>query len=455
MPSSRRPNIVITIADDQRFAALADEGREAVRTPRLSQLAERGVRCTRAYHLGSCVGAVCAPSRAMLHTGRPYFELPGEIMGPTYCEGDTPDFPRTLGARLRDLGYHAFATGKWHNGVDTFHPSFDAGANLFFGGMADHWFTPVHDFDPAGRYPADQRRVADGFSTEVFGQSAIDYIHSREGEDPPFLCYCAFTAPHDPRTPPDNYRRLYDPMSIDLPPNVLGEHPFDNGDLDLRDERLIGHPRLFHPHPTPVDEVRRCIAEYYGMISHMDHWIGRIHDAVADIGELDNTIIVHTADHGLALGQHGLMGKQNLYDHSTRVPLIAAGPGIARGHVADGLCYQHDLHPTLLEAAGGDASESWFDSLSPLWAGEADAGRDTLGAAYCNTQRMIRDSRHKLIRYDVKGEHREQLFDLDADPWETDDLIDAPEHADTRGRLDEALAAWRSGVGDDAPEAGV
>ena len=445
----RRPNIVITIADDQRGAALADEGREAVQTPRLTQLAERGVRFSRAHHLGSCVGAVCAPSRAMLHTGRPYFELPREIMGPTYCD-DVPAYPRTLGARLRDLGYHTFGTGKWHNGVDTFQQSFDAGADLFFGGMADHWFTPVHDFDPTGEYPAERRRQADGFSTEVFGQAAIDYIRSREGEDEPFFCYCAFTAPHDPRTPPDAYRRMYDPMAIELPPNVMGEHPFDNGAMNIRDERLMGHPRLFSEPPGAMSEVRRHIAAYYGMISHMDAWIGRIHDAVADIGELDNTIIIHTADHGLAVGQHGLMGKQNMYDHSTRVPLIAAGPGIVKGHAAEGLCYQHDLNPTLLEAAGGDASESWFGSLYPLLAGDAEAGREHVGCAYTDTQRMIRDRHHKLIRYDVNGERRGQLFDLDADPWETRDLIDVPAHHATRDRLDRALGAWKDDVGDTA-----
>ena len=448
----KRPNIVITIADDQRGAALADDGLEPIHTPRLTQLADRGVRCRRAHHLGSCSGAVCAPSRAMLHTGRPYFELPTDVMGPVHPREGKPEFPRTLGARLRDLGYHTFGTGKWHNGVDTFQQSFDAGEAIFHGGMADHWFTPVQSYDPSGEYPSDRNAPADGFSTDVFGQAAVDYIRSRQGEDGPFFCYCAFTAPHDPRTPLDEYRRMYDPMKTPLPPNAMPEHPFDNGALNIRDERLTGHPRLMTDPPNATDEVRRHIAEYYAMITHMDAWIGRIHDALAEIGELENTIIVHTADHGLAVGQHGLMGKQNMYDHSMRVPLIAAGPGIAEGHVAEGLCYQHDLHPTLLEAAGADASESWFDSLRSMFAGDAEAGRGTQGGAYLGRQRMIRDRRYKLTRYAMPEATHRQLFDLDEDPFETRNLIDEPEHADRAASLEAALAQWQSNVGDTAAE---
>src|SRR5439155_24165644 len=106
---------------------------------------------------------------------------------------------------------------------------------------------------------------------------------------------------------------LYDPERVPLPANFRGEHPFDNGDLQVRDELLA-------PHPRPPAEVRRHLADYYGMISHQDHWMGRVIEAVPE-----DTIVVYTADHGLALGQHGLMGKQNLYDHSIRVPLLMRG----------------------------------------------------------------------------------------------------------------------------------
>ncbi|HTL53559.1 MAG TPA: sulfatase-like hydrolase/transferase, partial [Planctomycetota bacterium] len=289
-----RPNILVTFADDQRGMALGCAGIEPVRTPHLDQLAARGIRFSRAYHYGSCTGAVCAPSRAMFHTGLRYRDLDRALLSPTYPPpGHTVALPPTLGRKLRDAGYHTFATGKWHNGVDSFHASFDSGANLFFGGMADHLFTPVHDFDPSGKYPAERARTGNGFSTELFGQSAIDFIHSRKNQsnDQPFFCYCAFTAPHDPRTPPDEFRRLYDPRQIPLPQNFQPEHHFDNGQLGGRDEELLGRPR-------DPREIQRSTAEYYGMISHMDAWIGRIHAALAETGQLENTIVVHTGDHG-------------------------------------------------------------------------------------------------------------------------------------------------------------
>ncbi len=413
----KSPSILLTIADDQRGPALNCLGQEHLATPCLDALAARGVNCTRTYHYGSCHGAVSAPSRAMLHTGRPYHQLDPALLGATYAPpGRTVQVPPTLGRQLRAAGYHCFATGKWHNGVDSFHASFDSGANLFFGGMADHWFTPVRDFDPTGLYPREKVRTASGFSTEVFAQSAIDFIHSRRGVKEPFFCYCAFTAPHDPRTPPDPYRRMYDPRRIELPPNFVPRHPFDNGEMEIRDECLLGWPR-------DPDEIRRSLAEYYGMISHMDAWIGRIHQALADIGQLENTIVVHTADHGLAVGQHGLMGKQNLYEHSVRTPLILAGPGLPAGATRAGLCYQHDLFPTLLELAGAEvpAEVDFFRSLRPMIGGQG-SGRPHLVSHYRDVQRMVRDDRHKLIEYQVHGARREQLFDLTSDPWETCDL---------------------------------
>ena len=227
------------------------------------------------------------------------------------------------------------------------------------------------------------------------------------------------------------------PTKLPLPENFMPAHPFDNGELAIRDERLLGHPR------DPA-EIRRGVAEYYAMISHMDAWIGRIHQAVADIGQLDNTIIIHTADHGLAVGQHGLLGKQNMYEHSVRVPLLLAGPRLPHGAVREGLCYQHDLHPTLLELADAPAAGVFFESLLPML-NDATRGRSHVTSHYYNVQRMACDDRYKLIEYRVDGRLREQLFDLAADPWEMHDLIDNPAHA-------ARLGALRSRLPDIAPQ---
>ncbi len=446
-----RPNILLTIADDHRATALGGAGIEPVQTPALDALAARGTRFARAQHLGSCHGAVCAPSRAMLHTAVPYFQLDEALLGATYPPADHP-MPPLLGAKLRQAGYDCFATGKWHNGTPGFQASFDDARNIFFGGMADHWFTPVQDYDPTGQYPKTRRREAKGFSTEVFAASAIDFLRSRRNNPEPFFCYCAFTAPHDPRTPPDAWRRRYPPAKMPSFPNMdaahFGHSPSavspvrDMGTSLDRDELLLGTPR-------DVSELRRALAGYYGMISHMDEWIGRIHGALDDNGLAENTIVIHTSDHGLAVGQHGFLGKENLYQHSVNVPLILAGPDIPRGVVSDALCYQHDLHPTLAARAGVAAPEgSPFLNLDAQLAGSAT--RTHLASSYRDTMRSIRDDRWKLIEYHVDGTRSCELFDLRDDPWETTNLADRSEARSILDSHRTALATWQREVGDNA-----
>ncbi|WOO39368.1 sulfatase-like hydrolase/transferase [Rubellicoccus peritrichatus] len=446
---SRPPNILLTIADDQRGTALGCTGTESVITPSLDRLAQRGTRFSQAQHFGSPHGAICAPSRAMLHTGMPYFQLPDELVC-GHSDGNEVPLPESLGGKLQEAGYNAFGTGKWHNGERFFNASFSSGQNIFFGGMADHWFTPVHDHDPSGKYPSEKQRNADGFSTEVFAQSAIDFIRSQKDNDQPFFCYCAFTAPHDPRTPPDHWRARYDPRDIELTPNMItsprtgdtpsGVYPLsDNGALSIRDELLLGTPR-------DVSEIKRSIAEYYAMISDMDEWIGKIHEALEEIGAFDNTIVIHTADHGLAVGQHGFMGKQNSYQHSLHVPLLMSGPGIPQNNVVDGLCYQHDLHPTIEALAGLPAKSETFHSLQPMLEGKT--GRSHLANAFSDTQRSIRDERYKLIEYHIEDQRRTEMFDLQEDPWEMKDLSANNELQTIRESLQKELHSWQQKHGD-------
>ncbi len=229
----------------------------------------------------------------------------------------------------------------------------------------------------------------------MFCEAAVGFLEKAPA-DQPFCLYVAFTAPHDPRTPPDAF--AVDPASVSLPPNAQAMHPFDNGDMLVRDERLEAMPR-------PADAVRRHLADYYGMIAHLDAAVGTILETLAASGHAEDTIVVYTADHGLALGQHGLMGKQNLYEHSLRVPLIFAGPGIPAGQRHGQLVWHADTSATLLDAAGVDpdpASEG--RSLLPILRGDTHWERRTFGAGYRTTQRMMRDERYKLIRYFPSGE---------------------------------------------------
>lgn len=217
--------------------------------------------------------------------------------------------------------------------------------------------------------------------------------------------------------------------------------------MHIRDEGLAGLPRT-------KDEVQRHIADYYAMITHMDAQMGRLMQALEETGRMDDTIVVYTSDHGLAVGQHGLMGKQNLYEHSIRIPWLMAGPGVpAKGPIC-GQVYQMDIYPTLCELAGIPVPASVEGrSMAGLLRGEAGAERNTVYALYKDTQRMVKDGRYKLIRYrksGVTGEGTDmvQLFDLLEDPGELRNLAQEPELQQHIRRLDEAMQAWMRQVGD-------
>ncbi len=426
-----RPNILLITADDHRHdamsAANAPTTDATVQTPVLDGLMARGVHFRRNHHLGGFSGAVCIPTRACLHTGANVLRA---TLSPTQPGAGLatldPALP-TLGETLRSHGYQTFASGKWHNDKASFARSFGDGAKIFFGGMSDHDAVPLHDFDPSGEYPDAARYTGDGFSTDLFTGAAVSFLNARgqnqnkEGDEQPFFLYLAYTAPHDPRTPPPEYAALYDADSIELPPNFLPAHPFDNGELRNRDEDLAGFSRT-------EAEIRQHIADYYGMISHMDAAIGRVLAALADNGLAENTIVVYTADHGLAVGQHGLLGKQNLYDHSIRVPLILSGPSLPSGQRIDALTYTFDLYPTLCELTGVAVPPTVEGrSLLPLVRGEVDHTRDFVGTVYKGLMRSISDGEWKLIRYyrqGDKGTDHVQLFHLADDPWEQHNLAD-------------------------------
>jgi len=437
----RRPNIAITIADDHRHSAMSC-ATEPVRTPHLDKLAARGTRFTQCRIQGSVVPAVWSPSRAMLHTGRSLFRLPPDmvcgrereaLLPGGLSQGDVP----LLGQLLRDTGYHTHGVGKWHNERASFARSFDSGGAIFLGGMADHWSIPLHDFDPTGRYEhAEGRNV---HSTESFTDAAVGFLESYDG-DRPFVLYVAYTAPHDPRDTLPQWHERYRPQDIELPANFMPEHPFDNGELRIRDEELAAFPR------TP-EETRKHIADYYAMIEHMDDGIGRIHEALARTGHADDTLVIHTADHGLAVGRHGLLGKQNMYEHSLGVPLILAGPDIPRGERRDQPVQMHDLFATLLERAGArPPADTDSVSLNPLIADAAAAGRDALFHAYKFEQRAVRRGDYKLCRYEVGGAVTHQLFNVEADPDELHDLSD--DQPDRVAELDAALRSLRAAHGD-------
>ena len=401
-PKKPPPNVLFIFADDQRSDALGAAGNTYIKTPHIDEIANNGMLFQNAYVMGGTQAAICAPSRAMLLSGKSLFHVYDKLNGVF-----------TLPMHFAKNGYQTFATGKWHNEVKAFETSFQKGENIMVAGMSDHYQVPVRNLEANGKLSEPTKK---GFSTDIFAQSAIDYIdrYAASPKDKPFFCYVAFTAPHDPRSPRGDYIGMYAPETIPVPANFKPFHPFEFDNLNIRDETLAPWPR------TPAI-IQESLADYYALISHMDARIGDIIQTLKKNKLFDNTIIVYAADNGLAIGSHGLLGKQDLYEHSTKVPLIISGPGVTKGQKTEALVYLFDLFPTLSSLCLLPAPEAVDGKdLKPVIQGKQKGVRSSLYTAYRNTARAVRDAEWKLIYYPQRNHY--QLFNLAADPYEINNL---------------------------------
>ncbi len=421
------PNILFLFADDQRADTIAALGNPIIQTPNLDRLARRGVAFTRAYMQGGLQGATCVPSRAMLLSGQNLFHIDEKLM-----RDET--WPTAFGR----AGYTTFMSGKWHNGVPSLAKSFQIARSVFAGGMTDPLKAKLSDLVDGKLTPP---QLAPQHACAMFAEEAIKFL--RAPQEKPFFCYVPFDAPHDPHIVPEDFKTRYPAAKIPVPPNFLPQHPWDNGEMSVRDEKLL-------PHPRPPEQVQAMLADYYRYISYLDMLIGRILDALEASPYAQNTIVVFAADSGVARGSHGLIGKQNVYEHSMRVPLIIAGPGIAAGQTSAAMCYLFDVLPTLGKLCGVAAPNrsDGFDFGATL-ADPAKPARSTMLFAYRHVQRAIRDDRWKLIRYPLVN--KTQLFDLQNDPNEVTNLADQPEHAAKVQELLALLKKEMAAAGDSVP----
>ena len=439
-----RPNVLMLFTDDQRFDTIHALGNLQIHTPNMDRLVKSGVSFTQAHIPSGMIGAVCMPSRAMLLTGRNLFRIDGA--------GHTiPETHIMIGELLQKNGYESFGTGKWHNGTSSYNRNHDTGTHIFFGGMADHWNVKMYDRDPLCKYEGKgpyiknflhsneiknlsfDYRFQGRHSSEIIADAGVKYLNERD-KTKSFFMYLSFLAPHDPRTMPKRFLKMYEDVDIELPPNFLPKHPFRTGELKHRDEKLAAFPRA-------PQEIKRHIKEYYAMITHLDYEIGKVLTELENQGLMNNTIIVLAGDNGLALGQHGLMGKQSCYEHSNHVPLIFTGPGIPRNVRTDSFAYLLDIYPTLCDYLDIPIPKS-VDGKSLKMAMETPNTniQEDLYIAFGSSQRAVKTKQYKLIEYVFRGKHiKTQLFDLVQDPWETTNLSEDPDMFEVieslRGRL--------------------
>ncbi len=433
---ARQPNIVFLFADDQRADTIGAHGNPHIQTPNLDQLAAEGFSFRRNYCASSFSGAVCVASRAMLMTGRHWMNLPKSK--PASNWGDSTVLPALLTSSGK---YNSFIVGKWHNGKGTLDKSFANGRSIYMGGMANHADFQVQDLTDGKLSP---KRDSGGFSSTVFADEAVKFIRSA-GSDQPFFLYVAFMAPHDPRNPPEKYREMYYKDRPPLPVNFLPQHPFQNAP-----QATSGRDESLAPWPRAREVVSDQLCEYYGLVTHLDEQVGRVMQALKSSPHADNTIVIYTADHGLAMGSHGLLGKQNIYEQSMRCPLILKGPGVPQGGSSDTLTYVHDLYATICDFAGVNTPGSVdSQSLSAVINGEADHVRDSLFLPFQNNQRAVRDGKWKLHVYPKINHHL--LFDLSTDPHEMNNLAADPAHKADVDKMRSLMQVWRKALNDPYP----
>jgi arylsulfatase A-like enzyme len=213
---------------------------------------------------------------------------------------------------------------------------------------------------------------------------------------------------------------------------------------------MAGRDENLAPWPRTEDVIRDQLAEYYGLITHLDEHIGRVLRALKKSDHAENTIIIYAADHGLAVGSHGLLGKQNIYEHSMGCPLVFAGPGIPKGSSTEAFSYLLDIFPTVCALTGMQAPpDVEGKNLQPIWEGKVDNVRDSIFLSFSKIQRSMRDERWKLIRY-PRINHT-QLFDLKDDPDELNNLAKDPAQAERIKEMLHLLTKWQQKVGDDLP----
>lgn len=427
--SLQKPNVLFIFSDDQNYEAVRAFGHTDIDTPNLDRLAARGTTFTHAYNMGAWGGAVCVASRAMLMTGRTVWRAKASE---SKQKADV-EAGRFWPQRMAAQGYETYFSGKWHVKADAA-KAFDhainirpgmprdvkAGYNRPISGKPDPWSPSDPKF--GGFWEGGKHW------SEVLGDDGVGFLEKAAKSDKPFFMALHFNAPHDPRQAPKEYVDRYPLDRIKMPENFMPEYPQKEeigAGKNLRDEKLA---------PFPRDEysVKVNRQEYYAIITHMDTQVGRILDALEKSGKADNTWIIFTSDHGLACGQHGLMGKQNMYEHSLRAPFIVVGPGVKANATIDAPIHLQDAMATALELAGADREGIEFQSIRPLLAGEK-GGLDAVYASYMNTQRAVIQDGWKLILYPKAKVAK--LFQLTEDPQETKDLATDPAMADRKKAL--------------------
>jgi len=409
--TNRKPNILFIITDQQGLNTISSLGCRNVRTPAMDDLAENGVSFTESY----CTNPLCSPSRSSLFTSR----MPSET-GVIYNGiGVIPSIPN-MGQWFTQQGYECVYAGKWH----LWHPH--------------PWKIPGFKVLPTGIN--NQGMIGDSAISRV----CQGYLRNRSGSNP-FLLVASFVQPHDICGWVSMHSNSTDKSSC----------------MAIADEALPELPSNFHFDAHAPNQIRKFqgrlswtkqqwryyLWSYYRQVEMVDAEIGRLLQALNDLDQVNNTLIVFTSDHGEGMAHHKTVLKNFLYDEAAKVPLVVSWPGhlqenvVNRSHLVSGL----DIMPTLCDYAGiGVPPKIQGRTLRPLLENKICSWREFLIAEVQKVGRMVRTSEFKYITY--QGDPIEQLFDMKSDPGETKNLIDDSRYASTLADHQKMLQQWENGL---------
>jgi choline-sulfatase len=437
--TAREPNILIVIADQMAPAFLPIYGHPLTRAPHMLELAKVGVVFDNAY----CNSPLCAPSRASFMAGR----LPSQTCVYDNAAEFSSDIP-TFAHRLRLRGYRTILSGKMHFcGPDQLHGFEERLTTDIY--PADYGWTP--DWDRPDERPSWYHNMSSvteagvcvrtnqlDFDDEVaFTAERAIFDVARSNDRRPFLMVASFTHPHDPFAVPQRYWDLYhdadiEPPSLSISPRAVDQH-----------SRRLRHVCAMDTEPVTEAQVRNARHAYFGAISYVDDNLGRLMQALRTSGLAEDTIVVLVSDHGEMLGERGLWYKMSFFEGAARVPLVIASPGRFAPRRIGAAVSLVDILPTLVDLAGGDAAPLGpsidGQSLTPHLRGQAghdEAIGEYLAEGAIAPLVMIRRGAYKFIHSPADPD---QLYDLERDPRELDNLAALPKHAD-------ALAGFRAEV---------
>ena len=453
--AAAKPNFLFIIVDDQSpFDLKAYDPKSTLDTPNIDRIAREGLVLDAAHQQGGWSGAVCTCSRTMIMTGRTLWRTPGangrkkaNKLVPKGIEGST------LPAVFNDAGYETVRTCKKGNSYQAANKTFQI------------------------RNDATKRGGTAESGSEWHGDQVMGYLTDREKQQAkkPFMIYYGFSHPHDTRDGTPELLAKYgatnhtdknslpaaNPKQPSLPVNWLDKHPFPHGHPGLRDEVRVSGVWENRDERT----IRNELGREFACSENIDIQIGRVLKKLEAMGELENTYVIYTSDHGMAIGRHGLQGKQNLYEHTFRVPYIVMGPGVKKGR-APGNIYLLDTLATLCDLAGIPAPESnEGESFKSVLTGEGKTVRDTPYGAYTGGTkpgiRCVKNGDWKLIKYDTLdgAVHETQLFNLAENPNEfllehgkddpkLNDLAEDPKHATKLAEMEALLLSEMTRLND-------